>query len=62
MKGYVYCITNHAMPNLCKIGGTEKDPVIRCKELSNTSLPVKCKLEYFIKVNNWKKIRKNNSY
>ncbi len=46
------------MANLCKCGGTSKDPKIRCKDLSNTSLPLECKLEYFIKVDNWKKAEK----
>jgi len=58
MEGYIYCFTNPSMPNLCKCGGTKRDPLIRCKELFTTSLPVECKVEYSIKVNNWKEAEK----
>lgn len=55
---YVYCITNPLIPNVSKCGGTRRYPTNRCKELSNTSLPLDCNLEYFIKVNNWKNAEK----
>lgn len=55
---YVYCIKNAAMPNICKCGGTSKTPEKRCKEISNTSLPLKCQIAYYIKVTNWKKAEK----
>ena len=51
---YVYCIINDELANLCKCGGTKNSPQYRCDQLFNTSLPVKCKLAYFIEVNNWK--------
>ena len=51
---YVYCIINDELANLCKCGGTKNSPQYRCDQLSNTSLPVKCKLAYFIEVNDWK--------
>ncbi len=57
-KEYVYCITNPMIPNICKCGGTKRIPTDRCRELSNTSLPVNCKLEYFIEVSNWKESEK----
>ena len=37
--GYVYIMTNRAYPGLCKIGCTARHPVIRARELSNTSCP-----------------------
>ncbi len=61
MKGFIYCISNPQMPGICKCGGTTRDPNIRCKELFTTSLPVECKLEYFIEVNDWKKAE-NETY
>lgn len=58
LEEYVYCITNPLIPNVSKCGGTSRYPTNRCKELSNTSLPLECNLEYFIKVNNWKNAEK----
>jgi hypothetical protein len=39
MKGWVYVISNKAMPGLVKIGFTKKDPEIRAKELNHTGTP-----------------------
>jgi hypothetical protein len=36
----------------------QKTPEKRCKEISNTSLPLKCQIAYYIKVINWKKAEK----
>ncbi len=58
MEGYVYCFTNKSMPGLCKCGGTERNPEIRCKELFTTSLPTPCDVEFYIKVNDWRKAEK----
>ncbi len=55
---YIYCLKNEEMPNICKCGGTAKSPYNRCDEISNTSLPVKCEVAYFIEVINWKKAEK----
>ena len=33
IRGWVYVITNKAMPGLCKVGFSTKDPVLRAKEL-----------------------------
>ncbi len=55
---YVYCLKNDKMPNTCKCGGTAKSPQDRCNQISNTSLPVKCELAYFIEVNDWRKAEK----
>ena len=36
----------------------QKTPEKRCKEISNTSLPLKCQIAYYIEVTNWKKAEK----
>ena len=33
IRGWVYVITNKAMPGLCKVGFSTKDPTLRAKEL-----------------------------
>lgn len=48
MKGYVYIISNKAMPDLYKIGYTMKDPKIRAAELSTTGVPHEYIVEYEI--------------
>ena len=55
---YIYCLKNEEMPNICKCGGTADSPYNRCDQLSNTSLPVKCEVAYFIEVGDWKKAEK----
>ena len=39
LRGWVYIITNRAMPGLIKIGFSTKDPVLRAQELSHTGAP-----------------------
>ena len=60
--GYVYCMINKYMPNLCKIGfvNTEnKTSHRRAKELSsNTSCPIIFQVVYDIKVKNPQKYEK----
>jgi hypothetical protein len=54
-EGYVYCFSNSSMPNICKIGCTEREPIIRLKEanISNTwKPPTQYKLEIAKKVKN----------
>lgn len=38
-RGYVYVLTNPAMPGLVKIGKTQRDPESRAKELHKTGVP-----------------------
>ncbi|WP_308775891.1 GIY-YIG nuclease family protein [uncultured Bilophila sp.] len=52
MKGWVYIITNEAMPGLIKIGYTDRDPEIRAKELNGTGNPFKYKVLYAALVEN----------
>jgi T5orf172 domain len=37
--GYVYVLTNRAMPGVVKIGRTERDPADRARELRTTGVP-----------------------
>lgn len=46
MKGYVYIISNQAMPGIFKIGFTLKDPELRAKELDSTGVPYPFIVEY----------------
>ena len=39
MKGWVYVISNKAMPELVKVGYSTKDPDLRAVELNNTGSP-----------------------
>ena len=55
---YVYCLKNDEMSHICKCGGTADSPYNRCDQVSNTSLPVKCEVAYFIEVSDWKKAEK----
>lgn len=50
MKGYVYVISNRAMPGIYKIGFTLKDPALRAKELESTGIPHPFTVEYEILV------------
>lgn len=51
MSGWVYIISNKAMPGILKIGYTERTPYIRAYELYNTGCPYPYKVDYSIYVN-----------
>lgn len=46
MKGWVYVITNKAMPGLVKVGYSTKDPELRAGELNHTGSPHPYLVEY----------------
>jgi hypothetical protein len=46
-KGFVYILTNQAMPGLVKIGHTVKVPTERAAELSTTGVPAPFDVEYY---------------
>ena len=50
MKGYVYIISNKAMPGLFKVGYTLKDPALRAQELNSTGVPHPYLVEFEILV------------
>jgi hypothetical protein len=39
VRGWVYVLTNKAMPDIVKIGYSTKDPILRAEELEGTGLP-----------------------
>lgn len=46
MKGWVYVISNKAIPDLVKIGYSTKDPELRAAELNNTGTPHPYAVDY----------------
>jgi hypothetical protein len=50
LRGYVYVLSNQAMPGLVKIGFSLKDPALRARELSGTGIPYPHILEYDVHV------------
>ena len=46
LRGWIYVLTNLAMPGLVKVGFSTKDPLIRAKELGGTGLPHPYKVAY----------------
>ncbi len=50
--GWIYIITNKALPDLIKIGFTEREGSVRAKELSVTGLPYKYDVAYECKAYN----------
>ena len=48
MAGFVYIMSNPAFPDLIKIGKSTRDPTVeRVKELNQTGVPEKFKVEYY---------------
>ena len=58
MKGWIYIISNKAMPGLIKVGYSLKDPIGRAAELG-TGSPYPYTVEYEALVDHPKKIEKN---
>ena len=57
--GIVYVLTNPAMPDMVKIGMTNRDTIdARMKELFNTSVPLPFECEYACKVSDSEKVEK----
>ena len=46
VRGWLYLITNEAMPGLVKIGFSLKDPALRAAELSTTGTPLPFRVCY----------------
>lgn len=51
MRGWVYVITNRAIPDKVKIGYTERHPLTRAIELDSTGLPFAYAVEFAALVN-----------
>lgn len=45
-RGWVYVISNPAMPGLVKVGFSTKDPELRAQELNNTGAPHPYQVDY----------------
>jgi len=52
MKGWVYVISNPAMPSIVKIGYSSKDPKLRAEELYTTGVPRPFEVNYSLLVDN----------
>jgi len=50
IRGWVYVITNRALPGLVKIGYSTKDPSLRADELNHTGCPTPYVVEYDVLV------------
>lgn len=51
MSGYVYCLTNEAIPKLVKIGKTARNPLVRAAEISAaTGVPTPFEVSWACKV------------
>lgn len=59
MKGWVYIITNKAMPGLIKIGYSSKDPENRAKELNSTASPHPHTVEFAVLVDGPKQVEQS---
>jgi hypothetical protein len=46
IKGWVYVISNRAMPGIIKVGYSTKDPALRAQELSHTGSPHPYSVQY----------------
>ncbi len=52
MRGWVYVISNQAMPGIVKIGYSMKDPNARAEELAHTGAPLPYSVDYEVLVHN----------
>ncbi len=59
MKGYVYIISNKSIPNLFKIGYTDRDPETRAREMDSTGVPHPFVVEYEILLDNPRQVEQN---
>lgn len=56
MRGWVYVISNKAMPGLIKVGYTMKDPQLRARELNHTGSPHPYIVDYEVLVEDPRRI------
>lgn len=50
IRGWVYVLSNKAMPKLVKVGFSTKDPALRVEELNTTGMPHSFVVEYDVLV------------
>ena len=58
MKGYVYIMSNEAMPGIYKIGCTSRHPENRANDLYTTGVPSRFVIEYAIIIENYQYVEK----
>ena len=58
MLGYVYVMSNEAMPGLYKIGCTSRHPLERASDLYTTGVPTPFVVEYCINIDNYANIER----
>lgn len=58
MLGYVYVMSNAAMPGLYKIGCTSRHPSERASDLYTTGVPAPFVVEYCINIDDYENIEK----
>ena len=58
MLGYVYVMSNAAMPGLYKVGCTSRHPNERASDLNNTSVPSPFVVEYCMLIDNYTNIER----
>lgn len=58
MKGFVYIMSNNAMPGIYKIGCTSRNPYTRAGDLYTTGVPSPFVVEYYVYVENYQTIEK----
>lgn len=59
MSGWLYIITNEAMPGLVKIGYTERLPDMRATELASTGIPTPYDVSFQLRVTNPRDVEHN---
>lgn len=58
MRGWVYIITNRAMPDLIKVGYSHRDPIVRATELDGSGMPHPYVVAFDVLVHNPDKLEK----
>ena len=58
MRGFIYILNNAAFPGLLKIGGTERSPIERARELSTTGIPSRFAVVHSEEVSDWAAVEK----
>ena len=53
-SGFIYAMSNDSMLSLLKIGGTERHPEKRARELRSTGVPTPFVVEFAVFVDDWK--------
>ena len=59
MPGWVYIITNEAIPGLVKVGYTEPAPEMRATELAGTGIPTAYVVAFQLRVTNPREVERN---